>query len=456
MYFRLKDSFALRGWKSIPHGLSSLHTGQVRFLDPLTFQAASFCDGKTDVDSPLILPAHRQAMGKLVEAGIVVKCAAGEGLSEHQRYRKSLGRFAASVHWSITGKCNLRCRHCYMSAPQGKYGELSTEECLRIIGQIADANIGMVSLTGGEPLVRQDWWQLVDALWERRIVISQIYTNGVLVTDDLLEKLKDRGLECEFSLSFDGCGCHDWMRGVDGAEQAAVNAIRRARRHGFPVSIETTLYRGNLNKLTETYELFKGLGVCRWKTSPAMSTGNWAREGGNYDITVEELYEAYLGLIQRHYRDKAPFGLMLGGFYHCEQGADGYSIPAVKYNGDESALRQTACRSCRIHPYIMADGRLLPCIPMTGTAVEERMPSLLTTTIAAALNESEYFDIIDTRLEALFRENDECTGCEHKLRCGMGCRAAALHCSGSLYGRDVYSCHLFKNGYEERIKGARC
>lgn len=170
MYRRLKGHFALRGWQGIPYGLINAKTGQTALLDGVTFQAASFCDGRTNLNSPLVLPAHRQAVDKLVQAGIVSECAADETLADWQKYRKSAGRFAASAHWSITGRCNLRCRHCYMSAPQAKYGELSTAQCLRIIDQIADANIGRVSLTGGEPLVRDDFWQLVDALLERRIV----------------------------------------------------------------------------------------------------------------------------------------------------------------------------------------------------------------------------------------------------------------------------------------------
>ncbi|SFG13365.1 radical SAM additional 4Fe4S-binding SPASM domain-containing protein [Desulfotomaculum arcticum] len=452
MYLRLKDKFVLRGWEGIPYGMTDTGTGRTMLLDTITFQAASFCDGKTDLASPLILPAHKEAIDKLVKEGIAGECAGGEGLAGHQKYRRTEARFADSVHWSITGKCNLRCRHCFLSAPQAKYGELTTEQCLEIIDQIAGANIGKVSLTGGEPLVRRDFWQLVDALREKRIAIHQLYTNGVLVTDELLQQLQTRGIKCGIYLSFDCCGCHDWLRGVTGAEQAAIAAIKRARRHGFEVGIETALHKDNLNKLAQTYELLKALGISSWKISPTMSVGNWAHEQGQYDIPIKDLYDAYLQLIKKHHGDGAPFALMLGGFYYCGKENDQYIIPLIKYDGTEKALRQTVCRSCRINLYIMADGRLLPCIPMTGTYMEKEMPNLLTTTITEAMNSSRYFDIIDTRLEKLFRENNECAGCEHKLKCGMGCRANAINCSGSFYGVDAGSCYFFKNRYEEKIK----
>lgn len=452
MYRRLKDQFALRGWQGLPYGIVDGRSGRTALLDAVAFQAASFCDGRTDLSMPLVLPVHREIIDKLEKAGIVAECVADEGLGDWQKYRKSASRFAESVHWSITGRCNLYCRHCYMSAPQAKYGELTTDQCLGIIDQIAAANIGRVSLTGGEPLVREDFWQLVDALRERRIVIAQIYTNGLLVTDALLEQLQARGIDCEFSLSFDGCGCHDWLRGLDGAERAVVDAIRRARAHGFAVGIETALYKDNLPQLRPTYELLKSLDVGHWKMSPAVGVGNWAAEQGRYDIPLAGLYRTYLDVIRWHHADNAPLGLQLGGFYQRGRGSEHGSIPFAKFDGSEKALRQTVCRCARLHLYIMADGKLLPCIPLTGTGIEAEMPSLLDTTISEAMTDSRYFARISTRMETLFASNGECAKCEHRLRCGMGCRAGAIVAGGDFFGRDEACCYFFKNGFEQQIR----
>lgn len=452
MYLRLKDHYVLRGWMGLPYGIIDTRSGQTMLLDGVTFQAASFCDGQTDLNSPILLPAHKEVIEKLTKEGIVEECARMQGLAEYQKYRKTEGHFAASAHWSITGKCNLRCRHCFLSAPQAKYGELTTEQCLDIIDKIADANIGRVSLTGGEPLVREDFWQLVDALRDKRIAIHQIYTNGLLVTDAFFEQLKARDIKCEIFLSFDCCDCHDWLRGTEGAEQAAIEAIKLARHHGFEVGIETALHKGNLDQLLPTYDLLKKLGISTWKISPAMSVGNWEQEQGRYDIPVQDLYDMYLQMIKKHRADHAPFAMMLGGFYFCGKGSGEYIIPMVKFDGSEKALRQTVCRSCRVNLYIMADGKLLPCIPMTGTFIEKDMPSLLNMSIAEAMNDSRYFSLIDMRLEELFYKNNECKDCKHRLRCGMGCRAEAINSSGNYYGVDSLNCYFFKNGYEEKIK----
>lgn len=453
-YKRLQANFALRGWLGLPYGILDANTGKTAFLDAVTFQAVSFCNGKLDLDLPIVLPIHREKIEKLGIAGIVEDCPDGSSIQEWQEYRLSQGRYAASVHWSITGRCNLRCRHCYMSAPQAKYGELTTDECLRIVDQIGQAGIGSVSLTGGEPLVRPDFWQLVRAIRQKRIVISQIYTNGVLISDEWLTELKRADVQCSFSLSFDGVGCHDWLRGVTGTEKKVVKAIQAIRRHGFGVGIETALYNKNLLQMPETFSLLTSLGVESWKLSPAMNVGNWQQEQGVYDIPIDELYEGYLSLARRHQREGAPLTLMLSGFYFGKKNSQDFSSPFDKFDGTENSLGQISCRSCRVNPYIMADGKLLPCIPLTGSTIEEEMPDLLETSIEQALQDSAFFQRVNTKIGDILKHNAECAGCEHRLRCGGGCRASAMIFSGDYYGKDPYGCYFFRQGFGQKLQEA--
>lgn len=452
MFYKLKERFILRGWERLPYAVQDRRTGITVFLDEPSFQTASFCNGLVDVDSPFILQKHRDAIHKMEKAGMIEKCAYGDQLEDYQRYRKMPCRFIRRAHWSITGKCNLRCRHCYMSAPQAKYGELSHEQCMNIVQQLSDAGIAQVSLTGGEPLVRSDFLDIVDALLEHNIVITQIYTNGLLVNEKLLDELDIRGIKPEFSLSFDGVGCHDWMRGLEGAEQAALDAIKLLKSRGFHVAIETALYTGNIGTLADTLKVFMEIGVDIWKTSPATDVGNWANEQGKYTLSVQELYRAYLDFIPQYKAAGAPLQLMLGGFFLCEKGSDKYKIPCKKFDGRVQSLRYSVCQSARNTMYISADGKLLPCIPLTGTDIQDEMPDILETNLIEALSDSNYLKLINMRLEDLLKENEECNQCEHILYCGGGCRASALVCSGLYTGIDSHTCYFFKHGYEQKIR----
>ena len=81
--------------------------------------------------------------------------------------------------------------------------------------------IRMISLTGGEPLVNPHFYDNLDEIRKRNIVLSTIYTNGKLVDDKLLDELESRGMHLAFHISFDGVGWHDWLRGEEGAEGIA-------------------------------------------------------------------------------------------------------------------------------------------------------------------------------------------------------------------------------------------
>ena len=77
---------------------------------------------------------------------------------------------------------------------------------------------------------------------------------------------------------------------------------------------------------------------------------------------------------------------------------------------------------------------------------------MLETTIAESLVGSRFFDVIDTKLEAVLANNPECAACEHRLRCGGGCHACGMAFGENLYSADPYSCFFFKNGYEQKVR----
>ena len=186
MYYKLKDGFALRGWEKLPFALCETGKGNVEFLTRSEFLALSFCDGITDSESFLISPGIRKNMEEAVRKGFAAACRKGDTLRQEQKYHLYPCHYMEKVHWSITGKCNYRCRHCFMSAPTAKYGELDTGVILDIIDQMADCGITNINLTGGEPLIRADFLQIVDKLLEKKIRIRQIYSNGSLIDEELL------------------------------------------------------------------------------------------------------------------------------------------------------------------------------------------------------------------------------------------------------------------------------
>lgn len=457
MYYKLKENIALRGWQKLPWALCDLKGGGVSFMRKNEFEAISLCDGKIPVDAAYIPEAYREFIAKAKEAGVVEECPDGKpcgGLLPHQRHRISPSRYIGTAHWSVTGKCNYKCRHCYMSAPDAKYGELSHKQCMDIIDQLAECNVMSVTLTGGEPLVRADFWELVDRLLAYGIRITQIYSNGKLVNNDTLDKLERRRIYPEFNMSFDGVGFHDWLRGVDGAEQIAIDAFKLCRERGFPTGAEMCLHQRNKHTLRETINLLAEVGCTHLKTNPASMSGAWIENAGDDNLTMEELFEVYLDYIPKFFEDGAPLSLQLGGFFMASKGADKFTLPAVKGSGEQKCGKLVICGHARHTMYISAEGRVMPCMSLSGLDVQKDFPLITEDGLAKCLTDSHYMNMISETVDQYLGHNPECADCEAKYLCCAGCRASALESGGDLNGPDRAFCKILRGGYIDRIIAA--
>ena len=133
-YARLKRDWLLRGWTDVPRAVVNWTNGEQRRLSKKGLYAARACDGKTDFSSVAFLPAHRAVLDKLIDEGIAEECEPGSSIDACQHYRRADNPRLNGLQWSVTGLCNLNCRHCYMEAPSGRYGEPSFEESIHLLG----------------------------------------------------------------------------------------------------------------------------------------------------------------------------------------------------------------------------------------------------------------------------------------------------------------------------------
>ena len=453
MYYKFKSKYLLRGWQKLPYALVDNETKQILFATAQLANVFHLCNGRMDSESLIFTQQQRDVLEKMFEQGFLEKHSEPTSLLPEQEYHQYPSRFIRTAHWSITGRCNYRCKHCFMSAPHAKYGELSHEQCMRIVDQLAECGIFSVSLTGGEPLLRKDFMEIVDALLARNINITTIYSNGKLVDEELLKQLAARGIRPEFNMSFDGVGQHDWLRGVDGAEEIVINAFRLCHEMGFPTGAELCLHRGNKDTLRESIRLLRDLNVKSLKISPVVSVGEWSAMPPEMSLTDEEVYETYLEYLPKYLEDGRPLRLMLGNLFVCD-GSNQYTIPGYHNLSEAKAKNHCICGHARNHMYIAADGRILPCMPLSGTdEIAARFPSITETALKDALNDSWYMSCIDTKLKDFLDQNEECGSCEHRLKCAGGCRGSALNYdSRNYYGVDRAACLLFKNGYIERLE----
>ena len=458
-YVTLAPQYILRGWKDIKYALLNLNTwggdsNKILPLTPLQMQAIELMTSKgVSLDEKILPKSFRNAAEKLLNLKILVECDKSEGLTDFQKYKYADCKMSHVLTWSITGNCNLRCRHCYISSDKNLYGEISFEKCREVVRQMIDANIYQVAITGGEPLVRKDFWELTDLFLENRISIEEIFTNGVAVTENFLDKLEERNIKINcFLVSYDGVGCHDWVRGIKGTEKKTLAAIRLMKKRGYGVIVTTVLHNGNRAALLPTYELMKEIGVDKWKVAAISNTGNWAKQKNN-SIDNMAIMNEYFKVLQKYKADGMPMAIKLGGIFYSDGAGRGYSIPFLSGCGTSDREKETLCEASRLFPHLLPDGKLIPCLPMSGTLIEKIAPNIFDEgqSIGKILTNSPIEKYTNCTYKDLFEKNSECNACEYKYKCSH-CPASSMEDTGNFFGKCESACLFIKGKYFEKVE----
>src|SRR5262245_24878089 len=169
---------------------------------------------------------------------------------------------AYSVSWNLTGRCNLECAHCYLSASAGAdtRGELTTAECRRVIGEIATVNPNVfLILTGGEPFLRRDLFEIAACAAERRFT-TVIGTNGMLLREREARLMRQHGvLGASISLDSTDRARHDAFRRRPGSWDGAVRATRVLAGEGLDFSLHMSVTDWNVGEVPAMIDLAREL-----------------------------------------------------------------------------------------------------------------------------------------------------------------------------------------------------
>jgi len=167
------------------------------------------------------------------------------------------------VVWNVGRRCNLKCVHCYSHSTNRDYeGELTTEQGITLIDDLASFSIPVILFSGGEPLMREDIFQLGRHATENglRAVIS---TNGTLITKEVANRLKAIGLSY-VGVSLDGMReTNDLFRGVKGAFDAALTGIRNCKEADIKVGLRFTINKRNVDDISAIFKLLEDEDIPR-------------------------------------------------------------------------------------------------------------------------------------------------------------------------------------------------
>ena len=353
---------------------------------------------------------------------------------------------AYAVSWNLTQRCNLFCAHCYISAAPGASaaGELSTEECRRVMADMARVNPGtFLILTGGEPLLRGDIFELAAEGREHGFTVV-LGTNGVLLRAKQARLMKAHGIQGA-SLSLDSTDPvrHDEFRHLPGAWKGAVRATEVLRAEGIDFSLHMSVTDWNVGEIPAMIELARTLGARVLNFFFLVRTG---RGEGLTDISPGQYEEILTYLARAQGAGGAADGATAGSV--LERREDPWSVPVGRADGllirakcaphfrrvlyeidpGSPLLANYAHGSCPAGKYycrITPTGDVTPCPYMPVSA-----GNLRDTGFAELWERAEVFT--ELRHRPL---GGRCGACEFREICG-GCRCRAYATYGDYLAED--------------------
>jgi radical SAM protein with 4Fe4S-binding SPASM domain len=202
------------------------------------------------------------------------------------------------VVWDFTHKCNLSCKHCYSNSGVRSETELTTEEALSVVDQLADFGVIALAFSGGEPLSRKDFFEVARYAVKRGLYVS-VATNGTLLTKETVRKLKQAKINY-VEVSIDGATAqtHDSFRGVPGAFDKAVTGLKNCVEADLCACIATTATKGNIEEMPGILTLAEEIGAERFTYFSFIPTGR-GKELYDQDLMPEEREKLMLYLLDR-------------------------------------------------------------------------------------------------------------------------------------------------------------
>jgi len=317
----------------------------------------------------------------------------------------------------VTGQCQFNCRHCRAHPQSGLTGDLDTQTWKKILVSVANYTKCVVIFTGGEPLERSDFFELL--AYTRSIGLRAVVAScGYLIDEATIKRLMDVGV-LSLSLSLDGASAetHDKFRQAPGAFDAVIRATRLAREAGMRFQINTTLSRINKAELIAITSLTERIGAACFNAFILVPTGRGQELTDQLLDPVE--YETLLNeLLTIKMRSSLDIRVTCGP-----------QMARVERTRAEKRLEASSgCMGGREYGFISKQGNLQTC-------------GFLQVPAGSLIKNGYDFRSLweDSQLMRQVRDRQQRTGkcslCEYLDFCG-GCRARAFLASGDYLGED--------------------
>ncbi|MBO6933324.1 MAG: radical SAM protein [Deltaproteobacteria bacterium] len=354
---------------------------------------------------------------------------------------RAIDRRHRPIHcvWELTLRCDLACHHCGSRAGRARPDELSIDEALDVVRQLAELGVQEVTLIGGEAYLYEGWERVARAIRDRGMACAMV-SGGRGIDADVAGRAADAGVQ-SLSVSIDGTPeTHDRLRGLVGAHAAGIAALRHASAAGMQVALNTQINRLNMHELEDVHDRLVDVGGHGWQLALTVPAGR-AADDPELLLQPYDLLELFPRLADLAERCQARGVTFLAG------NNVGYFGP---YEHRFRGLFRSGCTECTA-------GRLVLGLEANGDV--KGCPSLPTRNwVGGNLRDHSLVDLWERTPELRFtrdRGTDDlwgyCADCYYAESCKAGCTWT----SESFLGRRGNQPYCHHRALEHRAQGLR-
>lgn len=449
MFYRLKDNIALRKWRYVDRAIYIKNNENAVGISKEEFELLLKCDGEHDLEPDPYL-------ANLLSLRYIEKCNQGDKPNPWSVLHEYDNYYFPRMNLMITGKCNLNCLHCFNAKDNAPLNtELSYEQIIDILDQANNIGVHAFTITGGEPLFHKRFLDIIRAIYERNMYVFELNTNGLLLTQSMLDEFKRLGCYPLIKISFDGVGYHNWIRQHPKAEELTLKAIELCVKNGFRVKAQVQVNRKNVDVMFKTAELLNRLGVCEMRIIRTTEAPRWEKNSPGSSLTIEEYYQRMMEFAKEYTHSQMKMTVDIWQLIRLHPVNKSYELMPIACSKDEFNIRIPMCKGNRGMIAVSSSGETVPCLQMSGYFLEKdiSLGNLFKTPLKELVKDSPYLNLAMAPLLKQIVENDKCGNCKYYKACTGGCPALGLLYSknSDYYHEDITKCVFFENGWYDKI-----
>jgi radical SAM protein with 4Fe4S-binding SPASM domain len=316
--------------------------------------------------------------------------------------------FPYSTAAELTLKCNMQCIHCGSSAGSDRKNELSFDEWVNVFKDLAELDGKLITLMGGEPLLRREWYELAETVKDLGMNVN-FMSNGYCINDDIIAKM--RMLEPNsVAISIDGATAetHDSIRGTKGSFEKCQEVLKSLRSADLPTTVTTTVHKLNFKELPQMRESLLNKNIA-WQIQIADPIGRFP---SSLHLSLEEFYSVALFIASTRQQYSLKEMPITGA--HCI-GYNSQVLPNITLSP-----RWAGCQAGLTVLGIQSDGGVKGCLALSNSFVEGNIRARR---LIEIWNDPQFCSY--TRQFTPEDLNGDCKKCKFGKGCKGGCNAVS-------------------------------